>query len=59
MSEEYIDKKVKIMYKMRDEIAKELTKFFDLAEETLLSGEGYESALEYIGIKSDELLQKL
>lgn len=36
-----------------------LTKFFDMAEEALYSGEGLEEALEYIGIKSDEMLMKL
>ncbi|MEB6232513.1 hypothetical protein [Mammaliicoccus sciuri] len=36
-----------------------LTKFFDMAEEALYSGEGLEEALEYIGIKSDEMLMEL
>lgn len=53
------ERRISSMYKLHKEVSETLTKFFDLAEETLINGEGMESALEYIGIKSDELLQKL
>ena len=41
--------------KHREQIAT----FYDKAEEALQSGEGMEEALEFIGIKSDEMLQKI
>ena len=44
--------------KHREQIATMLT-FYDKAEEALQSGEGMEEALEFIGIKSDEMLQKI
>lgn len=45
--------------KHHEQIATMLTTFYDKAEEALQSGEGMEEALEFIGIKSDEMLQKI
>lgn len=42
-----------------DEIVEMLTTFFDKCEEALQTGEGLEETLEFIGLKSDELLQKI
>lgn len=50
---------LKKFYAKRKPLMELLTKFFDMAEEALYSGEGMEEALEYIGIKSDEMLAKL
>lgn len=36
-----------------------LTSFVDRAEEALFNGENIEETLEYIGLKSDEMLMKL
>lgn len=55
----YYEKKAHNFMKLQREISETLTMFFDKAEEALQSGEGTDEALEFIGMKSDELLQKL
>ncbi|WP_239740364.1 hypothetical protein [Mammaliicoccus sp. P-M59] len=50
---------LKRFYKKRAPIIEILTTFVDKAEEALLEGEGIEDALEFIGLKSDELLMQL
>ncbi|MDG4943903.1 MULTISPECIES: hypothetical protein [Staphylococcus] len=56
---DYQQQKMKNFYILHREIATQLTTFVDKCEEALLSGEGMDEVLEYIGIKSDELLQRL
>ncbi|AJC95818.1 hypothetical protein SHYC_05310 [Staphylococcus hyicus] len=56
---DYQQQKMKNFYILHRDIATQLTIFIDKCEEALLSGEGMDEVLEYIGIKSDELLQKL
>ncbi|MDK3769047.1 hypothetical protein O0B29_02215 [Staphylococcus pseudintermedius] len=51
--------KTKNLYLLHREIAVTLTEFFDKCEEALFSGENLENTLEHIGLKCDELLQKM
>lgn len=50
---------LKKFYKKRTPIIEILTTFVDKAEEALLEGEGIEDTLEFIGLKSDEMLMQL
>ncbi|WP_204256683.1 hypothetical protein [Mammaliicoccus sciuri] len=50
---------LKRFYAKRKELMELLTAFVDRAEEALLNGENIEETLEYIGLKSDEMLMKL
>lgn len=50
---------LKKFYSKRKELLELLTSFVDRAEEALLNSENLEETLEYIGLKSDEMLMKL
>ncbi|QSN68510.1 hypothetical protein JTZ62_04960 [Mammaliicoccus sciuri] len=50
---------MKKFYAKRKELMELLTSFVDRAEEALFNGENIEETLEYIGLKSDEMLMKL
>lgn len=50
---------LKKFYSKRKELMELLTSFVDRAEEALLNSENLEETLEYIGLKSDEMLMKL
>lgn len=50
---------LKKFYSKRKELMELLTTFVDRAEEALFNGENLEETLEYIGLKSDEMLMKL
>ena len=50
---------LKKFYSKKAKIVETLTMFVDRTEEALFEGEGIEDALEFIGLKSDELLMQL
>lgn len=50
---------LKKFYDKKKVLMELLTSFVDRSEEALLNGEGLEETLEYIGLKSDEMLMQL